>query len=364
MGSNRGTGGLAAHVALVAASVLFSLLVLELGCRVARMGPEGLVHWPNLARQRMSNAENGAAPCAYAYEARLGWTSPPNCTSAGYDTDAEGFRRTPTGPARFMQPPVLVTGSSFAQGNEVTDDETWPAYLQDMTGRRVLNGGVGGYSLDQTVLRTESLVPRARPLMVIASFTPDDVRRTELKVAWSRDKPYFTAAGGRLELRNVPVPGRLGAPVPLPVAARLIGWSALADVVADRFSIFDGWYYDEVQGAPRGSGPEIACLLMRRLARLGLPVMVVAEYSRGHWTADTAGKARDFARTKPVLACAGKAGLLTLDTAEPLKPAIEKRGIDAMFRTDHHSPAGNRATAEIIVHELAGRGLLGQTVTR
>ncbi|CAN5154755.1 hypothetical protein BH10PSE6_BH10PSE6_01630 [soil metagenome] len=356
-------GGLAARVALVAASVLISVVVLELGCRLVRMGPEGLVHWPNIARERMSNAENGADSCTYAYDAQLGWTSPPSCASAGYNIDAEGFRRTSAGPA-VTQPPVLVTGSSFAKGDEVADDEAWPAYLQGMIGRRVLNGGVGGYSLDQTVLRAERIVPQAKPMMVIASFTPDDVRRTELKVAWSRDKPYFTTAGGRLELQNVPVPGRPGARVPAPIAAHVLGWSALADLAADRLSIFDGWYYDEVQGAPRGSSAEISCLLMQRLAALGVPVMVVAEYSRGHWLADAAGKARDFARTRPVLACAEKAGLIPLDMAEPLKPLMTKHGIDAMFRSDHHSAEGNRATAVAILHELAGRHLLPQTVNR
>ncbi len=334
-----------------------------MGCRVLRMGPEGLVHWPNIARQRMSNAENGADPCTYAYDARLGWTSPPNCASTGYNVDAEGYRKTPSGPA-FMQPPVLVTGSSFAKGDEVADEEAWPAYLQGMLGRRVLNGGVGGYSLDQTVLRTERLALQAKPKLIIASFTPDDVRRTELKVAWSRDKPYFTSTDGRLELQNVPVPGRLGERVPIPLAAHVLGWSVLANVVADRLSIFDGWFYDEVQGAPRGSGPEIACLLMQRLAALEVPVVVLAEYSRGHWTADAEGKARDFARTGPVLACAEKAGLIPLDMAEPLKPLMVNPGIDAMFRSDHHSAEGNRATAEAIMQELGRHRLLTQTVTR
>lgn len=327
------------------------------------MGPDGLVHWPNIARERMSNPENGADPCTYAYDSRLGWTSPRNCVSAGYNIDADGFRKTSTGPALLL-PPVLVAGSSFAKGDEVADEDAWPSYLQDLTGRRVLNGGVGGYSLDQTVLRAERLAARTKPMLVIASFTPDDVRRTELKVSWSRAKPYFTVTGDRLELQNVPVPGRPGEPVPIPIAARLLGWSALADLVADRLSIFDGWYYDEVQGAPRGSGPQIACLLMQRLARLGVPVVVLAEYSRGHWMADAEGKARDFAKTGPVLACAAKAGLIPLDMAQPLRSVVAKQGIDAMFRSEHHSPEGNRATAEAIARELVERRLLAQTLDR
>jgi len=50
--------------------------------------------------------------------------------------------------------------------------------------------------------------------------------------------------------------------------------------------------------------------------------------------------------------------------AEPLKPLMAKDGIDAMFRSDHHSAEGNRATAEAIMHALAVRRLAAQTVNR
>lgn len=356
MSTDRGTA-LAARSMLVIASVAFSLLILELGCRLILLGPDGLIRWPNFAGQRMGIGEPDGGSCGYAYDAALGWTAPRNCRSPGYNVDAEGFRKTPAAPDALAEPAILVTGSSFAKGEEVGDDETWPAYLQGLTRRRVLNAAVGGYSIDQTVLRTETLVPRFNPLFVIASFTPDQVRRSELKVAWSREKPYFTAADGQLELHNVPVPSRPGTPVPLPPASRLLGGSLLADTVARRLGIYRGWYYSEVQGAPPGSGEAIACLLMRRLAGLGLPVVVVAEYGRGHWMADDKGKARDFAKVRAVLACAADAGLLTLDTSEPLKAAIAARGIDALFRWDHPSPEGNRATAEAVLEILARRGL-------
>ncbi len=127
----------------------------------------------------------------------------------------------------------------------------------------------------------------------------------------------------------------------------------------DRLGIFDGWFYDEVQGARRGSGPEIACLLMQRLAALEVPVEVLAEYSRGHWTADAEGKARDFARTAPVLASRGRRPASSRSIwRNPLKPLMVNPGIDAMFRSDHHSAEGNRATAEAIMQELGRHRLL------
>jgi hypothetical protein len=50
--------------------------------------------------------------------------------------------------------------------------------------------------------------------------------------------------------------------------------------------------------------------------------------------------------------------------AAPLKALIMERGIDAMFRSDHHSPEGNRATAAAISQALTGHRLLTRTVTR
>ena len=61
------------------------------------------------------------------------------------------------------------------------DDEAWPAYLQNMIGRKVVNAGVSGYAFDQTVLATEKLVPKVKPLFVIASVTPGDIQRAELQ---------------------------------------------------------------------------------------------------------------------------------------------------------------------------------------
>ena len=111
----------AARLALVMVSIVFSLVVFEAGFRVVRWGPAGLTHWPNLAGQRMSYAEH-TAPCSYAYDATLGWTSPHDC-SVGPNTISTPMASAAcprTSP--LAEPPVLATGSSFALGQEVDDD--------------------------------------------------------------------------------------------------------------------------------------------------------------------------------------------------------------------------------------------------
>jgi hypothetical protein len=322
-----------------------------------RGGPAALAHWPNMARGQMIETGDGTG-CSYADDARLGWALPRRCRSARYNV-TDGIRETPSSTAAGAAgPPVLVTGSSFAMGDEVADGETWPADLQGLAGRRVINAGVSGYSLDQTVLRTEQLAARFGPALVIVSFTAGDIWRTEQSVAFSRGKPYFAVVDGRLELRNVPIAPPSRRPPPLPLAARLLGRSMLAQELVERLLIGDGWYYEEVRAMAPGTGPTISCLLMQRLSGLGLPVVVLAQYGRGVLTARRAYRAKALVDIATVLGCARDAGLVAFDLAEPLKAAVEARGLDAIFRSEHHTPEGNRMVAELVLQELVRRQLL------
>ena len=108
--------------------------------------------------------------------------------------------------AAAQGPPALVVGNSYAMGEEVSDDQTFPAHLEKMLAKRVLNGGVLGYGLDQMILRAEALVPRFKPDSLVLSFIADDIRRARMRVMWGIPKPYFDIDKGRLALRNVPVP--------------------------------------------------------------------------------------------------------------------------------------------------------------
>jgi hypothetical protein len=360
MSASTSRGGWAGRIALIAASVLFSLVLLEAASRVVRSGPGALVHWPNLAWELMKDGGPGANSCSYIHDDLLGWASPSNCVSPGYNLDANGFRRAP-GSVAPAGAPVLATGASFTLGIEVADNETWPAYLEVDLGRPVINAGVGAYSIDQTVLNTERLAARLKPAAIIVSFAPGDVWRNELKVAYSRQKPYFeptgTLAGSGLELRNVPIAKPPGAP-PLPVAARLLGWSVLASEVVERLAIRNGWYYNEVRALPPGAGDTVSCGLMPRLAKLGVPVIVIAQYGLGHWGGDTGYQSKGYQATANVLRCAAQAGLIALDLAPPVKAAIDARGLGALFVSEHHSPEGNRLVAELLANELTRRHLL------
>ncbi len=96
-------------------------------------------------------------------------------------------------------------GDSFTFGDEVGDEETWPAHLVILLGVSVLNAGVFGYDFDQVVLRAEDLIPRFGPSTLIIGFTPADIARCEVAVYCSY-KPYFEVRDNGLVIRKDHMP--------------------------------------------------------------------------------------------------------------------------------------------------------------
>jgi hypothetical protein len=113
-------------------------------------------------------------------------------------------------------PRIVVLGDSFTFGEEVSDDETYAAQLEQMLpGAEVLNLGVHGYGHDQMLVYLQEEGVRYRPDVVLLGFLPDDMERNLLGF---RDyaKPHFVLDGGALVLRNarVPAPEEMLAALP------------------------------------------------------------------------------------------------------------------------------------------------------
>jgi hypothetical protein len=279
----------------------------------------------------------------------------PRFRSALVNYDDEGRRMMPALPAAApAELPVLVTGDSFAEGEEVKDGETWPAYLQDLLKRQVINTGVRGFALDHAVLRTVQQAQVLQPRQIVLSFAAGELSWNEMHHLWGAEKPYFTLArDGTLVLHNVPVPPRSAGERVLPFWQRAFGWSALLELVLKRLDWWVDWLADEERATPRGTGEKLICPLMRHLAALGVPTLVVAQYNRWTLAADNAPWRADVRRqANVVLRCADAAGLASLDTYDTVANAVRQRGIDAVYIRDHHTPLGNRLVAETIAAAL------------
>ena len=94
--------------------------------------------------------------------------------------------------------------------------------------------------------------------------------------------------------------------------------------------------------------------MFKRLAAIGVPVLVVAEYDPYHWQDD---KYRAVTRRidDAVLACAAAAGLATFDLFEAIDEGVRKQGLWTIYRRAHPSPAGAELAARRIAAELEKR---------
>ena len=160
---------------LVVGLVLFGLLVLEVGCRVVR-GTDSLLHWKNIVPdQRQAAWRASDLDSRFAYDPLLGYTQRPGLAAADLFTyDRNGYRNDPCRRCAYAgtldgPPVILATGDSLhRQGDEVPDDQTWPAYLQAIVGRRTINAGVRSlWHRPDEVLRTEQLAARVKPSVIV-----------------------------------------------------------------------------------------------------------------------------------------------------------------------------------------------------
>ncbi len=345
-------GEIAARVALVVVSIVVSLAALEVGYRWWRGGVALLLHWPNRIAEHV-RADRGWPVCSHTWDATLGWAPVPGFVSPHYGSDGAGYRLVP--PIADPRPPILAVGDSFTAGDEVDDREAWPAQLQGLLGRRVVNGGVTGYGVDQMVLRAERFAAHERPAAIVLSFIADDLERNAFSRIWTAPKPWFELVNGRL-VQHPPGPDDASCDA-LPFWRRMLGWSMLVESMVLRLRWQSRWLYEDERVMENGRGWILGCPLIARLADLKVPVLVVIQYARDEWRPHPHGNP-EYAWTQRVSDCARKAGMQVLDTMEVLGGAVRAGGLDSVYREGHHSPEGNRLVAEAIARELARQGML------
>jgi hypothetical protein len=154
----------------------------------------------------------------------------------------------------------------------------------------------------------------------------------------------------------VPVPGVDAPSERLSFWQRSFGWSALMTTITYRIGWHDEWTNRIRRALPEGAGEELACALMHRVALQGIPILVVAQY------APTPDPEEQRELTRPVLDCAARLGLATLDTFDAVRDAVREHGVGKIYRNDHHTGQGNRVVAEQIAAELVRRGMAERPV--
>lgn len=337
--------------------VVFSLAALVVGIAIAMVGGEltlRLRHGALFDFEDLRAEPWGFPPGSFAeYDTLLGWVPRPRAEHTwrgGWSArcDEQRLRRNgATGEeGAWLEPPVLAVGDSSAFGDEVEDGESWPAQLEVRLGRRVLNAGMGGYGIDQAVLRAERLQPNFEAPIVVLSLVSDDVTRTAFSFR-NRWKPYFALDGPNLTLTPAPSPD-----VPLQESPWLVGLghSHLAQFVLERG--FPTVWMRSTHRRVHHDEREVSGRLLVRLNEFvearGAHLLVVF----------LVGGDADGKHLPDLLARATEGDVTTLDLSDQLArwardPVERKR---RFARNYHLSPEGNAWVSERVADRLRELG--------
>jgi hypothetical protein len=191
--------GVPLSLGILLTAALVYLALVEIAARVALHVP--IFAFSDFRHERASGTINKAID----YDSVLGWRLKPHIKSEGFNTLDQGFRSNDGPDAQVLPGGVLAVGSSFTAGSEVNDNQAWPAYLQQLTGWNVNNGGQGGYQADQIILLAEHLLPLINPQVIVIDLIPGTIIGTGYASSgWP--KPYFTIENDELVIHNSPVP--------------------------------------------------------------------------------------------------------------------------------------------------------------
>jgi hypothetical protein len=307
------------NAGLFIATIVFSLLVLEIGLRVYH-SEWGFTNFrfvqPNKFGYHIYDPELGWIP-----KSSNQWGTSITILKDGIRSNGRGEIWDGTGN------PILAVGDSYTFGDQVADTDTWPAQLEKLSGKRVLNAGVDGYGVDQIFLRAQRLLNRYQFSTVIFSFIPDDIRRSQMSVMFATTKPYFDFKDGQLTLENVPVPTTFFPEKENPLLIAL-EHSQLVHTVMKR--LFPEWWLRAPSERPiqgQAAAVKVSCSLLHELEGVtkshGSELIVLAQ--RGEIETPWESMA-----AKSVLSCLSDPATRVLD----LKPALSE--LKAKDPSQHH----------------------------
>jgi hypothetical protein len=321
------------------------------------------------------------------YDPDLGWSIRPDGRGGHglYVADAAGLRVASAGSPVSPEPApgalrVALFGDSFTHGDDVGYADTWGAVLERTARARganleVVNFGVGGYGMDQALLRFRKLGPAYHPELVVFGLQPENAGRNLNLVrpiyypgtGLPFTKPRFLLEQGRLRLVNVPAlpPEELPA-----LLSDFEGWALFPD---------EFFYHpDDYRWRPWYRSRLLRFLISRARSRRAPADLLSPDTPSG---ALALALVEDFAREAAVLGARfvvlalpdrsfleasggrGPAGGVELlervaaqhelvDTGQALRAG---GSLDAIFLdTGHYTPLGHRLVGERLAAHLAG----------
>jgi hypothetical protein len=176
------------------------LLLLEIGARALRPT------WYPFGEERVKFC---------MYDPLLGWAHQPlergrfkkPPFSIGIAINSHGMRDSEYSLKRTEKKRMLVIGDSFGWGYGVEHNERFSEILEKIHPNwEIINASVSGYGTDQEYLYLRERGIAFRPDVVLLLFSTNDIENNGSEEQYTYYKPFFTVEGGKLKLKNNPVP--------------------------------------------------------------------------------------------------------------------------------------------------------------
>ena len=341
--------------ALVAVvSLLVALILCEAAFRIVKgVSPFDSSNFRNTNVTRINLSD------ASRYDERLGWALKDDLRYPTFTTTKLGLRRSAAKQSDLRPGHVLVVGSSFAAGAEVSDAETFPALLEGKLGRPVENGAAGGYGFDQIVLRAEQLIPAIKPEILVIEIMDGSLKWLSYSHL-TRPKPYFTLEKSDLVAHHQPVPYEVSRDDPYDRVKSIAGYSLIVDRVMAALDP-DTWYGagEKMSFRIQNDPVDIACALLQRLkVKLDQsktrPLMITNTGSSDVLDADAPPR-----QVTMVEECANALGYQIVSAFGPIRKIFvnDPKGFDKLWVITkgirgHMSKDGNALVAELIEQAL------------
>jgi hypothetical protein len=198
------------------------------------------------------------------------------------------------------------------------------------------------------------------PAVLVFSFIPDNLRRSELSVFHGSPKPFFNVADGRLVLKNTPVPLYEPSAKHIGWFRKVFGYSYLIHRIAMRFGFAERWLVEIGELREEHTmGGTVGCLIMQELRRIqddkNIGVVILPVY--GSSDMDMRTYPDSIRKHNKTIGCARRLGLPVADTFPVLKAKFGKNNEDReeALRTywrypedPHFSAKGYRLSAELV----------------
>ncbi|MCC7046048.1 MAG: hypothetical protein IT562_04980, partial [Alphaproteobacteria bacterium] len=315
------------NLLLVCLSLLIAFPLLEAAFRIFSSIP--VFRLENFRQTNVVHVNFGGVA---DYDPVLGWVLKPNLRFEGMSGDKRvvfstldhGIRRNHDEKSELRTGGILVVGSSFAAGSEVSDEDAFPAQLETLIGKSVVNGSNGGFGTDQIALRAEQLLPIVKPEVLILDIASGNITIASFAVA-GRPKPYFTVESGALRLHNSPVPRNVPERDPFDTLKNLLGYSLVVDrLMASYFPYY--WYLSENRSLVRvnSDGAEVTCLLLDRIKRKAAEFKTRMLLSTQYGRSEIESWKRPVKDIAVVQDCARKLGIRVVDDFAVVKALYEQ----------------------------------------